>query len=105
PVLCSAGAAVAAGALPAGAPAAGVVAAPPLVLGPLQAASTPALAETAKPFRRLRRLSRAPCRRISSLTAVLLLGEQRYGLPRRWSRRERRRRRYGPQVCGGVASS
>src|SRR5216683_5055550 len=55
PVLCTAGAVAA---LP---PAAGVGAAPvpPLVPPPPQATSTPALADIAKPFKRLRRLSRA----------------------------------------------
>src|SRR5216683_458031 len=65
PVLCTAGAVAA---LP---PAAGVGAAPvpPLVPPPPQATSTPALADIARPFKRLRRLSRA-CHRRSSLTVL-----------------------------------
>src|SRR5216683_1044797 len=67
PVLCTAGAVVAP--LPAAAPAAVVGAAPPLVPPPPQATNTPALADIASPFKRLRRLSRA-CHRRSSLTVL-----------------------------------
>src|SRR5260370_28995653 len=69
PLLCTAGAVVAA--LPPATPAAGVVAAPlpPLVPPPPHATSTPALADIASPFNRLRRLSRAR-HRTSSLTVL-----------------------------------
>src|SRR5216683_6729492 len=67
PVLCTAGAVAAP--LPAAAPAAVVGAAPPLVPPPPQATNTPALADIASPFKRLRRLSRA-CHRRSSLTVL-----------------------------------
>src|SRR6266849_2838717 len=66
PLLCTAGAVVAP--LPTAPAAAGVAAPPPpLVPPPPQATSTPALADIARPFKRLRRLSRA-CHRRSSLT-------------------------------------
>jgi hypothetical protein len=58
--------------LAAGAPAAGVVVAPVLPLVPplLQATSTPVPADSARPFNRLRRLSRARCQWRSSLTVL-----------------------------------